>query len=125
MRRVHAVLGVAMVVGALAGCSTGVPPEVLQRWVGRPFTALEKDWGPATREVADGDLKILVYEEVERRSSRGQFETTPGTTSRRDAITETAAAAVEAYRVPTVYVRSYLFWVNRDGTIVNSMVRNP
>lgn len=105
-----------------AACASGIKPEALRAWIGRPAAELERDWGAATREVPDGDLRILVYEEVERRVGRN-FETTAA--GRQDAYAAAAAAAQEAYRVPTVYVRSYLFWVNRDGTIVNSMVRQP
>jgi hypothetical protein len=119
MRARGLVLAVA-VVGA--ACASGIKPEALRAWVGRPAAELERDWGAATREVPDGELRILVYEEVERRTSRN-FETSGA--GRADAYAAAAAAAQEAYRIPTVYVRSYLFWVNRDGTIVNSMVRQP
>jgi hypothetical protein len=127
MRVDRAVAGLALLILALAGCAdTGVKPEALKAWVGKPAAALEKDWGPATREVEDGELRILIYEEVEKRATRS-FED-PGTTTAARYLGPTAiahAAAQEAYRIPTVYVRSYLFWVDRQGTIVNSTVRLP
>lgn len=123
MKGLRVGLGLAVAVGAATACSSGIRPEVLQGWVGRPAAALERAWGPATREVPDGDLRVLIYEEVERSTSR-TFENTA--TSRTGGTYAAAAvAAQEAYRPPTVYVRSYLFWVNRDGTIVNAMVRQP
>jgi hypothetical protein len=120
-RRVVALLAL---LGLAAGCAGGVPPRVLQSWVGRPAGALQKDWGPPTREVQDGDLRILVYEEVERQSRQSQFDDQD---PRRTRGTYGYAhdAAVAAFRAPTVYARSYLFWVNREGTIVHSTVRNP
>ncbi len=33
--------------------------------------------------------------------------------------------AQEAYRTLRVYVRAYLFWVNREGRIVHAAVRTP
>jgi hypothetical protein len=117
------VRGLVLAVAVLgAACASGIKPEALRAWVGRPAAELQRDWGAATREVPDGELRILVYEEVERRARRN-FETTGG--GRADAYAAAAAAAQEAYRIPTVYVRSYLFWVNGDGTIVNAMVRQP
>ena len=70
MRTVMATRASALLVGAglllLAGCaSKGLRPDELEQWVGRPSTALEKAWGPATREVPDQGLRLLVYEELE------------------------------------------------------------
>jgi hypothetical protein len=102
-----------------AGCVSGIPPERLKTWVGRPAATLEKDWGPPTREVQEGDLRILIYEEVENPRISGL----QGTTSayRRGAV----QSPDEPSPGPAVYVRSYLFWVNPQGTIVDSAVRAP
>jgi len=131
--RVTLRLGLVVTLALAAGCGgyTGLRPEALQKWVGRPATSLQKDWGPATREVEDGDLRILVYEEMQQKGSyyKGGFETENQDPSRyrqggADYVAA-AEAAQKAYRAPTVYVRSYLFWVDREGTIVNSAVRTP
>jgi hypothetical protein len=117
----------ALIVVLVAGCaSSGLPPEALKRWVGRPAATLQKDWGPATREVPDGELRILVYEEVEQRTSKSGFDNQDPSRPRGGTTYQAAHdAANEAYHTPKVYVRSYLFWVNREGTIVNSAVRTP
>ena len=61
--RFAVVLGLVLV--AAVGCADkGVKPEEMEAWVGRPAATLEKNWGSATREVQDGDLRILIYEEV-------------------------------------------------------------
>ena len=123
-------LTVTLAVAAGCGGYAGIQPETLQKWVGRPVTALQKDWGSATREVEDGDLRILVYEEMQQKGYyKGGFGTEnqdPGQ-YRQGGGNYVAAheAAQKAYRAPTVYVRSYLFWVNPEGTIVNSAVRTP
>jgi hypothetical protein len=104
-----------------AGCSHEVRPEVLQAWVGKPADALRKDWGPATREIQDGETRILVYEQFERRTS-DDF------TTRRANVRNTYGLAQEQadpLRSPTVYARAYVFWVNREGVIVQSGVRQP
>jgi hypothetical protein len=126
MRALRASVAALLAVAGLtaAGCGrSAVKPEELRAWVGRPATALEKDWGPATREVPDGDLRILIYEELTKNTSKG-FE---GSRSVRALGPYGAAheAAKEAYRLPTIYVRSYLFWVDPAGTIVNSTVSQP
>jgi hypothetical protein len=115
-------LGLALGLAATGCASEGVPPEVLQGWVGRPATALEKDWGPATREVQDGELKILVYEELRQPTGgRTSFSDDDGAMRDRGAIER----ARQAYWAPKVYVRSYLFWVDAGGRIVHSTVRTP
>jgi hypothetical protein len=127
MERLGRLLGLGLAVTLVAGCGGGIRPEVLKSWVGRPAAALEKDWGPATREVPDGDLRILVYEEVERArdgKSSNFDQQDPGGYSR-DVHHQAQLAAERAYHAPRVYVRSYLFWVDREGKIVNSMVRTP
>jgi hypothetical protein len=127
MKRLGRLLGPGVVVILLAGCGGGIHPEALKAWVGRPAASLEKDWGPATREVPDGDLRILVYEEVERQRTGKSSEfdqQDPGAYSK-DIHHQAQQAAREAYHAPRVYVRSYLFWVDREGKIVNSMVRTP
>ncbi len=108
-----------------AGCaSSGIRPEVLQAWVGRPVAALEKDWGPPTREVQDGQTRILVYEELERKSTKSTFDDADPSRPR-GTYGVAQLTANQAYQGPTVYVRSYLFWVNRDDTIVHAAVRTP
>jgi hypothetical protein len=123
-RRFRSVALLTMAVLTAAGCGQpAVRPEELQAWVGKPATALEKDWGPATREVVDGDMRILIYEEMAKNAAKG-FE---GARSVKQLGPYGAAheAAKEAYRMPTVYVRSYLFWVDQAGKIVNSTVSHP
>lgn len=125
MRVLRGLVPLALALALAAGCASGgVRPEVLQAWVGRPAAALEKDWGPPTREVRDGETRILVYEEVERKSTKSTFD--DADPSRPRGVYGIAqATANEAYRSPTVYVRSYLFWVNREGRIVHAAVRTP
>jgi hypothetical protein len=108
---------------AAAACAAGVHPAVLKAWVGKPATALEAEWGTPTRETQDGDVRVLIYEEVERRRGKTQFDDQDPSRVRGSGYT--AAAAEEAYKAPRVYVRSYLFWVNREGTIVHSAARTP
>jgi hypothetical protein len=107
---------------ALAGCAGGgLEPEQLQAWVGRPVSALIEAWGPATREVADGPLRVLIYEELER-APHLEFGRQ---VSSRDIGYQAAQATNEALRGPEVYARSYLFWVDAAGTIVRSDRRQP
>ncbi len=112
---------VGLVLALATGCGGGITPAALKAaWEGRPAAALEKDWGPATRETPDGELRILIYEEVESKSSRPL----EGAVSafRRGA---TPSEPDDKYRGPSIYVRSYLFWVNPQGTIVHTAVRTP
>ena len=119
-------VGLGLAVALAAGCGGGIRPEVLKGWVGRPAASLEKDWGVPTREVPDGDLRILVYEEVERqRAGANQFDYQDPYGYNRDIHHHAQKAAEEAYRAPRVYVRSYLFWVDREGKIVHSAIRTP
>ncbi|MBI3456588.1 MAG: hypothetical protein HY002_12495 [Candidatus Rokubacteria bacterium] len=124
MSLARSALALAALLAAVLGCSQAVRPEVLRSWVGRPAAALEKDWGPPTREVPDGELRILIYEEVTKNTQR-TFDSADPRGRTLGAYAAAQAAAQEAYRLPTVYVRSYLFWVNRGGTIVNSAVHQP
>lgn len=93
--------------------------------MGRPAAALEQEWGLPTRQVEDGDLRILIYEEVE--SARRQDFGTPQSGGSRtlEKMATAQALARDPYHTPTVYVRSYLFWVNREGTVVHSTLRQP
>ena len=114
-------LGLLVLLALAAGCAHGITPEALKAdWEGRPASALEKKWGPATRETKDGELRVLVYEEVEGKSPR-PFE---GAASafKRGAIN---SSGEDKYLGPTLTVRSYLFWVNPQGTIVHTDVRLP
>jgi len=126
MRRQGAVLWLGLGLAVATGCAGGLRPEVLQAWVGQPAAALEREWGPPTRHVQDGEQRILIYEELET-TTRRDFGSPTGGGSRygMDRLSTAQALANEAYRPPTVYVRSYLFWVNREGTIVHSSVHQP
>jgi hypothetical protein len=107
----------------LSACerSSAIRPEVLQRWVGRPASALEKDWGPATREVTDSGQRVLIYEELDR--ARQDIDTRGGGTSARTMESPVQRQAnITAYGLK-VYARSYLFWVDASGTIVRTEVQ--
>jgi hypothetical protein len=107
----------------LAGCasSRAVRPEVLQSFVGRPATALEKEWGPATREVADGGQRLLIYEEFDRKDSVDVARSEGTARSATQTYVQTQAnATVNPGRV---YARSYQFWVDAAGTIVRVNVK--
>jgi hypothetical protein len=109
------------VLGLLWGCaSSGLRPDEVERWVGRPATALEKAWGPATREVPDQGLRLLVYEELENRRA---ISTQGGGTSTRSMQSSINTQANATAYPPQVYTRSYLFWVDTAGTIVRTDTR--
>ena len=117
--------GLLGLAAALAtACSSAVPADVLEAWVGRPAQALRQDWGPPTRELTDGDLAILVYEQAETKSQPDLQNpvTTPEQGGYHYVVQKMAA---EAYRNLSVYARSYLFWVDRSGVIVRSAVHEP
>jgi hypothetical protein len=102
---------------AAAGCAgAGIRPEALQSWVGRPVAELEKDWGPPTRQVQDGDRRLLIYEEIER-TTRRNFET--------PVAPRYAAPTILDPQNVRIYVRSYLFWVSRAGVIEQATRRDP
>jgi hypothetical protein len=112
-----------MVIGVLAtGCAGGgIAPTALKAdWEGRPASALEKKWGSPTRESQDGELRVLVYEEVQSKSPSSSLAGTVSA-AKRGAIN----SSEDKYRGPTLNVRSYLFWVNPQGTIVHTDVRTP
>ena len=115
------VLTLTLAVGLVGGCSGAVRPAVVQAWVGRPAAALQQEWGSATREVEDAGLRLLIYDQVERASGT-TFR--PQTSASPLAAANTGATTSETGSL-TVYVRSYLFWVNRDGTIVRAEARQP
>ncbi|MGH7322709.1 MAG: hypothetical protein ACRELA_24230 [Candidatus Rokuibacteriota bacterium] len=123
MRRGRTAVLLSLALLGHVGCSSVLRPEVLQAWIGRPAATLEHDWGPATRRIQDGELQILIYEEVEKYQRR-DFETTAAPRSRTP-YEAAQIAAREAYLAPTLYVRSYLFWVNREGTIVHAKMHQP
>ena len=119
----HLALFVGVTALAFSACkSTGLPPEQIQAWVGRPAADLVRAWGPPTREVDDAGQRLLVYEQVER-NQRPAFATQ--TTARVTGSAESAVAANAATQGPTVYARSYLFWVDAVGKIVRSQIRQP
>lgn len=109
-------LGLALL--AIASCAGGgIRPEALQSWVGRPAAALEQAWGPPTRQVPDGDRRLLVYEEITQ-STRQDFETPRG---------QRYGPLLGEYGPQSVrvYVRSYLFWVNGAGVVEHATRRDP
>jgi hypothetical protein len=115
-------LGLLVLLALATGCAHGITPEALKAdWEGRPASVLEKKWGPATRETKDGELRVLVYEEIEGKSPR-PFE---GATSVSAAKKGAVNSSGDPYRGPMTTVRSYLFWVNPQGTIVHTDVRLP
>jgi hypothetical protein len=121
VRNPAALFLIGLALAGLGACATGISSESLQTWIGKPAAALTQDWGPATREVSDGDRRILIYEQLDR-STAIDFQT------RRPTMKNTYGRAEEIEALPpaaTVYVRSYLFWVDRDGVIVQSAVREP
>lgn len=121
MPRIRPLLAFGLAAALAAGCAASIRPEVVQSWVGRPAAALQQEWGPPTREAQDGDLRILIYEEVTRQTAR-----TFQTTAVPRAVSGTGhLEAQEAYRLPTVYVRSYVFWVTPVGTVVRAIIREP
>jgi hypothetical protein len=104
-----------------AGCSSApISPERLQTWIGRPVADIEREWGPATREIPDGSQRILVYEHLESKTAT-DFQKPSSGGSRRIA----QETANEAARNPQVYARSYLFWVDASGKIVRAELRAP
>ena len=120
MRRAALVVGFTAL--GLAACAHGLPPEQVQAWVGRPAGDLVRSWGAPTREVDDGGQRILIYEEMER-SQKLAFE--KQVTARQAGSAAAAEAENAAARGPTVYARSYLFWVDAAGAIVRAQIRQP
>ena len=113
----------AVVALGLAACSRGgLPPEQVQAWVGRPATDLVRAWGAPTREVDDAGQRVMIYEEMERNQALN-FEKT--VTARQAGSAAAAEQANAAARGPTVYARSYLFWVDTAGAIVRAQIRQP
>ncbi len=121
MRR-PAVLVAVVALGMVACSRGGLPPEQVQAWVGKPATDLVRAWGVPTREVDDAGQRVMIYEEMERNQSLN-FEKT--VTARQAGSAAAAEAANQAARGPTVYARSYLFWVDPTGAIVRAQIRQP
>jgi len=46
-------LGLALLLLGAVACSSGIRPEVLQGWVGRPATALERAWASGKPSVVN------------------------------------------------------------------------
>ena len=120
IRRRATGLAVVALLGLGACSSNEIRPEVLQRWVGRPAAALEKDWGPATRELTDNGLRLLVYDQLE--GVEGVKTTSGGVQSRTIQSAVNAQAQATAFPIQH-YARSYLFWVDTTGTIVRTETR--
>jgi hypothetical protein len=114
---------VALVALGSAACSRGgLPPEQVQAWVGKPATDLVRAWGAPTREVDDAGQRVMIYEEMEKNNTLN-FEKT--VTARQAGSAAAAEQANQALRGPTVYARSYLFWVDTAGAIVRAQIRQP
>jgi hypothetical protein len=121
MRRAILMVGLTAL-GLTACASGGLPPEQVQAWVGRPAGDLVRAWGAPTREVDDAGQRVLIYEEVEKNTSIAFDRQVTG----RQLGSATAAEAANiAARGPTVYARSYLFWVDAAGAIVRAQIRQP
>jgi hypothetical protein len=118
----YRLLGGLALVGLGAGCSVELGAADLQKWVGRPAATLRQEWGPPTREVVDGAQRVLVYEQLDRPIKR-DFDT-KGQPRERDPHYG-QLRAIEAAERPGVYVRSYIFWVDAEGAIVRTEVRQP
>jgi hypothetical protein len=116
---------VLALLGVAACGPVAIRPEVLQQWIGRPATVLEKEWGEPSRQVSEGDLRILVYEELTQRTGQdfksAQRNSPYAPREAGGGLAETPTPD----RGLTVYVRSYLFWVNPAGVIVRTAVREP
>jgi hypothetical protein len=121
MRRAALVVGF-LALGLTACTRGGLAPEQVQAWVGRPAGDLVHAWGAPTREVDDAGQRVLIYEEMERNQNLA-FEKT--VTARQVGSAAAAEAANAAARGPTVYARSYLFWVDAAGAIVRAQIRQP
>ena len=121
MRRRSVVVGLTAL-GLIACTRGGLPPERVQAWVGRPAAELVREWGAPTKEVDDVGQRLMVYEEVER-AQGGEFQ--KQVSARQAGSTEAAAAANAAVKGPTIYVRSYLFWVDAAGKITRTEIRQP
>src|SRR5262245_49092520 len=121
MRRAALVVGL-MAFGLVACSRGGLPPAQVQAWVGRPAADLVKSWGAPTREITDAGQRILIYEEIEKNRDQN-FERT--VTARQAGSAAAAAQANAEAMGPTVYARSYLFWVDDAGAIVRAQIRQP
>jgi hypothetical protein len=119
MRRLALIVGLTAL--GLAACSrSGIPPEQVQAWAGRPAADLVREWGAPTKEVDDAGQRVLIYEEVERTQSP-EFS--------REVSSATKAAGQGPAAPATIgyasYVRSYLFWVDATGKITRTLIRHP
>ena len=115
----------AVVLALLTGCvrTTAVHPEVLQAFVGRPVAALEKEWGPATREVPDGGQRLLIYEQMDRRDAVDVARS--DSTKRAKTLNYVQTQTNATVNPGKVYARSYRFWVDAAGTVVRWAVQEP
>jgi hypothetical protein len=119
MRRLALVVGLTAL-GLLACSRGGIPPEQIQAWAGRPAADLVRAWGAPTKEVDDAGQRVLIYEEVEQ---------TKATEFSREVSSATKAAgqgpAAPASIGISSYARSYLFWVDTEGKITRTQIRQP
>jgi hypothetical protein len=116
------VLAAVAVLGLTACTRGGLSPEQVQAWVGKPAGELVRAWGAATREVDDAGQRVLIYEEVEQNNALNFDKTV---TARQAGSAAAAEAVNQAARGPTVYARSYLFWVDAAGVIVRAQIHTP
>ncbi|HEY7140438.1 MAG TPA: hypothetical protein VIE44_10090 [Methylomirabilota bacterium] len=123
MRRLS--LGAALTALLLAGCASGIPPEQVQAWVGRPATDLVREWGPPTKEVTEGDQRVLIYEEMERTGSAEFSREVSPRYQDTAPVGGSAAAGASSTIGYSSYARSYLFWVDAAGKITRSQIHKP
>jgi len=117
----HRTLVIGLTALGLTACARGgLPPERVQAWVGRPAAELVREWGAPTKEVDDGGQRLMVYDEIERGKGL-RFDQT--VTAREAGSTSAAKTANTSIQGPTVYARSYLFWVDAAGAIVRAQIR--
>jgi hypothetical protein len=119
LRSVALVAGL-LVLGLTACSRGGIPPEQVQAWAGRPAADLVRSWGAPTREVTDAGQRVLIYEEIEQ---------TKATEFSREVSTATRNAGQGPAGPSTIgissYARSYLFWVDAEGKISRTQIRQP
>lgn len=119
MRPVALVAGLLML--GLTACSRGgFTPEQVQAWAGRPEADLKRAWGVPTREVTDAGQRVLIYEEIEQ-TKPTEFSREVSTATRNAGQGPAAPSSIGI----SSYARSYLFWVDAEGKISRTQIRQP